>query len=128
MPINYGTNDVSTSGLITAKQVTVGVLNNDPGILNVYTNDANDAPAQINLKNGGATDRLSFSANDDTGESVIASTNDNFWITNNTRTIRITAGTIILNGQLEINNIPLSESQFINIINGGNLYLWSNFR
>ena len=128
MPINYGTNDVSTSGLITAKQVTVGVLNNDPGILNVYQNDGSDQSAKINLKNGMDTDRLSFSSNDDTAESVIASTNEDFWITNNTRTIRITAGTITLNGQLEINNTPLSTSQLINIINGGNLYLWSNFR
>ena len=31
-------------------------------------------------------------------------------------------------GNIKINNTTLSESQLINIINGGNLYLWSNFR
>jgi hypothetical protein len=111
-----------------ANEVKIGSLGENPGILNVYQNDASDQPAQINLKNGGSTDRLSISANDDTAESVIASTNDNFWITNNSRTIYISAGTINLNGSVSINNTPLSTSQLINIINGGNLYLWSNFR
>ena len=37
-------------------------------------------------------------------------------------------GNIKTNSNLKINNTSLSESQLINIINGGNLYLWSNFR
>jgi hypothetical protein len=37
-------------------------------------------------------------------------------------------GNIKTDSNLKINNTSLSESQLINIINGGNLYLWSNFR
>jgi hypothetical protein len=122
MPINYGSNDVSTNGLITANQVTVGLLNNDPGILNVYQNDGSDQPAQINLKNGVSADRLSLSVNDDSQESRITSTSDTLYITNSVN------GGIVIDGNLTINNTPLSTSQLINIINGGNLYLWSNFR
>ena len=42
--------------------------------------------------------------------------------------MNIGSNTINLNGNVNINNTPLSTSQLINIINGGNLYLWSNFR
>ena len=37
-------------------------------------------------------------------------------------------GNIKTDSNIKINDTSLSESQLINIINGGNLYLWSNFR
>jgi hypothetical protein len=48
--------------------------------------------------------------------------------TNDPSTTLDVVGNIKTNSNLQINNTSLSESQLINIINGGNLYLWSNFR
>ena len=85
-----------------ANEVKIGSLGNDPGILNVYTNDASDSAAQINLKNGDSVDRLSFSVNDDNDESAILSTSEILSINNNSynSTMNIGANTINLNGNV----------------------------
>jgi hypothetical protein len=106
----------------------VGSVGSDPGILNVYQNESTDAPAQINLKGQSGVDRLSLIVNDEESSAYITSTSPILNISNTNNIISISSNTIDLNGSVSINSTPLSTSQLINIINGGNLYLWSNFR
>jgi hypothetical protein len=90
-------NIVYTSGYQTISGVKVfnnlvqigSPLNTNPGILNVYTNDSSDAPAQINLKNNSQINRLSITANDDTQTSMIETSNVRLDLTNHSGEINI---------------------------------------
>jgi hypothetical protein len=85
-----------------ANEVKIGSLGDNPGILNVYTNDASDQSAQINLKNGSFADRLSLSVNDDFQENRITSTSNSLYID--------ATAIVISASQTNIDNLLVAEN------------------
>lgn len=100
-------------------------LNSDPGILNVYANDASDLASEINLKNNSGVNRLSITANDDTATSMIEASNAQLDLTNRDGAIRI------FTKDNFTTNIPISGSgtYYQNFsVTDGKVQIGTNFR
>jgi hypothetical protein len=135
--LNYAINSISHAGTAIALSDSV-TISSDPGA-NITLYDS----ASISSNDGAnitLTDNIGISCGGDiglNGSSIILTCDPSASINLNgnvgigtappTETLDVN-GNIKTNSNLKINNTSLSESQLINIINGGNLYLWSNFR
>lgn len=149
----YGGGGVGSENIVVASGGNVGIGTDAPGekldvVGNIKTGDLvlgyNAAFDQYGLTNnngGGAplwiiSDLASMNLYSSSGitldgdvSTVLQPNTGNVGIGNSSPSSKLdVTGDVKISGNLTLNNTSLSESQLVNIINGGNLYLWSNFR
>lgn len=138
VPIEFFTNNVKKFGITANGNLEIFTsVDTDfsPGSYLIWNNTYNNTGqlAAIGVVTGATSSdgRLAFytGAANSVSEKVIIDEDGNVGIgTSGPSEALEVVGNIKTNSNLKINTTSLSESQLINIINGGNLYLWSNFR